>query len=129
MREGTLRVLRATEHRTHLPLPDCQRASGNAFAAVGIVANDRVTLKGETLKYSSVKAESGRTMQRGFCSECGSPIFIKRPETPLVQFIQAASYADREHSPQCAKCGHRVLLLGIRSIHLLRSTRRGRGAR
>ncbi len=70
---------------------DCRRASGSAYAAVSIVASDRLTFTGAEPKYHAVRAESGRPMQRGFCSECGSPVSIRRPETPLVEFVQAAS--------------------------------------
>jgi hypothetical protein len=70
---------------------DCQRASGSAYAAVAIVASDRLKFSGAEPKYHAVKGRSGRTMRRGFCSECGSPVSIRRPETPLVEFIQAAS--------------------------------------
>ena len=30
-------------------------------------------------------------MRRLFCGACGSPVAIDRPETPPVQFVQAAS--------------------------------------
>lgn len=73
---------------------DCQRASGSAFAAVLVVPSDRIKFSGSGLKYHTVKGDSGRTMQRGFCSECGSPVSIRRPETPLVEFLQAASLDD-----------------------------------
>lgn len=33
-------------------------------------------------------------MRRLFCAACGSPVAIARPETPLVQFVQAASLDD-----------------------------------
>jgi len=70
---------------------DCQRASGSAYAAVLIVPSDRVTFRGTEPKYYAVKADSGRTMERGFCSDCGSPVLIRRPETPGIVLIQAAS--------------------------------------
>src|ERR1019366_9874449 len=73
---------------------DCQRASGSAFAAVLFVPSDRLTFKRAEPKYHSVKAESGRTMQRGFCGECGSPLLIYRPETPIVTLLQVASLDD-----------------------------------
>lgn len=73
---------------------DCQRASGSAFAAVVVVPSDRLTFSGDALKYYEVKANSGRTMRRGFCGECGSPVSIRRPETPMVEFLQAASLDD-----------------------------------
>lgn len=59
-----------------------------------VVASDRLRFEGPEPKYHSVAAESGRTMRRGFCVECGSPISIRRPETPLVEFLQAASLDD-----------------------------------
>jgi hypothetical protein len=81
---------------------DCQRASGSAFAAVLVVPSDRIKFSGSGLKYHTVKADSGRTMQRGFCSECGSPVSIRRPETPLVEFLQAASLDDpSKFRPSC----------------------------
>jgi hypothetical protein len=80
---------------------DCQRASGSAYAAVSVVPTDRLRLKGE-LKYHSIKADSGRTMERGFCPECGSPVAIRRPETPAITFLQASSLDDPSRfSPTC----------------------------
>ena len=76
-------------HCTH-----CQKASGSAFAEVLIVAADRLAMLGSEPKYFAVKAESGRTMNRGFCEECGSPVMIRRPETPQVVFLQAGSLDD-----------------------------------
>ena len=73
---------------------DCQKASGSAFAEVLIVAADRLSIYGSEPKFYAVKAESGRTMNRGFCDNCGSPVMIRRPETPQVAFLQAGSLDD-----------------------------------
>ena len=73
---------------------DCQYASGSAYAAALVVPTDRLTLSGAEPRYYEVKASSGRTMRRGFCEECGSPVLIRRPETPLVVFLQASSLDD-----------------------------------
>ena len=73
---------------------DCQRASGSAFGAALIVPTDRLTLSGAEPRYYEVKANSGRTMRRGFCQECGSPILVTRPETPMVVFLHASSLDD-----------------------------------
>jgi len=81
---------------------DCQRASGSASAAVLIIPSDRVSFSGSEPKYYEVKAESGRTMRRGFCSECGSPVSIRRPETPHIEFLHASSLDDpSQFSPTC----------------------------
>jgi hypothetical protein len=81
---------------------DCQRASGSESGAALIVPSDRLTFTGAEPKYYEVKAESGRTMRRGFCTECGSPVSIRRPETPLVEFLHAASLDDPSRfAPSC----------------------------
>ncbi len=73
---------------------DCRRASGSAFAEVMLVAADRLTLSGAEPSFYTAKADSGRTMNRGFCGTCGSPVLIRRPETPHIAFIQAGSLDD-----------------------------------
>jgi hypothetical protein len=49
---------------------------------------------GNEPKVYAVKSEGGNTMSRGFCPTCGSPIMIRRAETPQVAFIQAGSLDD-----------------------------------
>jgi hypothetical protein len=73
---------------------DCRKASGSAFAEVLFVAADRLTMLGREPRFHAVKADSGRTMNRGFCETCGSPIMIRRPETPQLVLIQAGSLDD-----------------------------------
>ena len=73
---------------------DCQRASGAAFGALFVVPTDKVEFEGETPKYWEKKADSGNTMHRGFCGQCGSPLYIYRPETPAMTFLTAASLDD-----------------------------------
>src|SRR5262245_26013234 len=73
---------------------DCQRASGSAYASVVVVPTPALTLlKGEP-KYHAVKADNGHTSRRGFCAECGSPLFVKIDENPEVRVIQVASLDD-----------------------------------
>jgi hypothetical protein len=56
---------------------DCQRASGSAYAALLNVPIAAFTLTKGTLKYHRVTGESGNTLDRGFCPECGSPVVIR----------------------------------------------------
>ena len=72
---------------------DCRRASGSAFADVMMVAADRLIVTTEP-RYHTVTAESGRTMSRGFCDQCGSPVLIRRADTQTIAFIQAGSLDD-----------------------------------
>jgi hypothetical protein len=73
---------------------DCQKASGSAFAEILVVAADRLSITGSEAKFFAVKAESGRIMNRGFCGKCGSPLMIRRAETPQVAFLHAGSLDD-----------------------------------
>jgi hypothetical protein len=56
---------------------DCQRASGSAYAALLDVPIAAFTLTRGTLKYHRVTGESGKTLDRGFCPDCGSPVVIQ----------------------------------------------------
>jgi len=73
---------------------DCQRASGSGYAAVLVVPSDRFKFTAGEPKYHAVEAESGKVMRRGFCVQCGSPISIRKPEAPLIEYLQAASLDD-----------------------------------
>jgi hypothetical protein len=49
-----------------------------------------LTVQGEA-SYYSVRAESGNEVQRGFCTRCGSPMFILADLVPDLQGVWAAS--------------------------------------
>ncbi|MBI3246795.1 MAG: GFA family protein [Deltaproteobacteria bacterium] len=72
---------------------DCQRASGSAFCPVLYVPKAALTITGES-KYYSVKAESGNEVSRGFCPQCGAPVFIQAELVPDLQGLWAASLDD-----------------------------------
>lgn len=73
---------------------DCQRASGSAFAEAILVERAALHFTAGAPSYYGVTADSGRTMQRGFCGHCGSPLVIMKPDLPLIAFLQAASLDD-----------------------------------
>lgn len=73
---------------------DCQRSSGSTFSiGVAVPADSLTILKGEP-KYYKVKADSGNTAQRGFCSECGSPLFAGNSNNPHIVAIKVGSLDD-----------------------------------
>lgn len=74
---------------------DCQRAGGSAFAAFVIVPSDRLAYRGTAMRYHDVRAESGRTLRRQFCGECGSPVSARWPELPRVELLHVASLDDQ----------------------------------
>ena len=73
---------------------DCQQSSGAAFASVLIVPKDAVKITG-TVKYYAVKADSGNMISRGFCPNCGSPLFGRPSGLPMELIgLRAASLDD-----------------------------------
>ncbi len=72
---------------------DCQRSTGSAFASVLAVPKDALKITGEP-KYHEVKADSNNMISRGFCPECGSPLFSKLSANPNMMGINAASLDD-----------------------------------
>jgi hypothetical protein len=73
---------------------DCQRASGSAYASALIVPKAAFTLTKGAPKYHRVTADSGNTMERGFCPACGSPLLVNWSAAPALVCIQAASLDD-----------------------------------
>jgi hypothetical protein len=72
---------------------DCQRASGSAFCPVLYVPKAALTISGDSTYYD-VKAESGNRVSRGFCPQCGAPLFIQADLVPELQGLWAASLDD-----------------------------------
>jgi len=77
---------------------DCQRASGGACSPVFYVAKSAWTVTGE-VKYYEVQAKSGNTVSRGFCPECGSPLWALLSTLPTIVSIRIASLDDPSEVP------------------------------
>lgn len=78
---------------------DCRKASGSGYAAIVIVRKDSLQRHGEA-RFHKVRGGSGRTVERGFCTNCGSPIFVKVERFPDLLGVQAGSLDDpAQHKP------------------------------
>jgi len=53
---------------------DCRKASGSAYAAIVVVPKNSLQITGE-VRFHDVLGGSGKTVGRGFCANCGSPVF------------------------------------------------------
>lgn len=73
---------------------NCQKASGVQGSVNAVVpsAAFRIT-QGTPKKYTAV-ADSGRTLHRYFCGECGSPIYSQRETTPETVVVRAGGFDD-----------------------------------
>ena len=72
---------------------DCQQFSGAAHSSIIGVPDTVFKITG-TPKYYHYKAESGADMTRGFCAECGSPLFTTSSGFAGVMIFRAASLDD-----------------------------------
>ena len=75
---------------------DCQYASGTGYSSVFAVPKNAVSITGNPKYYKSL-SDSGSTVQRGFCPECGSPLFSVSNDTKEFMGIKAATLDD----PSC----------------------------
>ena len=72
---------------------DCQYASGGSHTtAVVVPATAFKITKGTPKRYAS-KGDSGRDIARGFCAECGSPLFSE-PPGDVMRVVKAGSLDD-----------------------------------
>jgi hypothetical protein len=61
---------------------DCQKSTGTAGSVNAMIKSDTIRITQGTPKRYSVTADSGRTLHRFFCGDCGSPLFSRRELTP-----------------------------------------------
>jgi hypothetical protein len=73
---------------------DCQRESGSAYAAVIGVARAGFTITKGRPTYFKVTADSGNATKRGFCGNCGSPLFGEPGVDSNLVTVRAGSLDD-----------------------------------
>ena len=71
----------------------CQRQSGSALSIIIGFPADAIVQKGQLKTYHDT-ADSGATVYRRFCPECGSPLFSVMADAPQVMFIKAGTLDD-----------------------------------
>lgn len=77
----------------HCQCRDCQRMTGTGHASMLAVPAPAIRMTG-TLKYHRSTADSGSTVARGFCPECGSFISGTSSAMPQLTTVAAASLDD-----------------------------------
>ena len=94
---------------------NCQKASGSAFLANVLYKRDQYAISsGEDLikTYIDKDVDSGGTLERNFCGNCGSPLSIKNVSNPKMSgniVIPGGTIEDnwKEWKPQSELFGHR----------------------
>ena len=74
----------------HCHCIDCRKTSGTGHASHMIVPEPAFKITGD-VKFFDKPADSGNIISRGFCPECGSPVYSKNSGMPGIVFVRASS--------------------------------------
>jgi len=74
---------------------DCRRTSGTGHISNAFFNINAVTIEGEAASYST-KADSGSTLTRFFCPNCGSRMFGKNSSKPDIISVTAGTLDNAE---------------------------------
>ena len=74
---------------------DCQENSGSAFIPILIFKKESVSVVGNTSKVFEHNGDSGKSVRRSFCSNCGSPYMVEYEVTPDFRVILAGTLDDK----------------------------------
>ena len=74
---------------------DCRKTSGTDHSTHLVVPQEDFSVTG-ALKFFDHPADSGSIVSRGFCPECGAPIYSVNSNMPGRVFVRASSLDDLE---------------------------------
>ena len=72
---------------------NCQRQAGSILSVIIGVPKGSVETTGELKTYNDT-GDSGSTVKRQFCPECGSPVFSIVAHPPGMMFVKAGTLDD-----------------------------------
>ncbi len=79
----------------------CQYVSGTSHSSVIATSVNDIEITGQ-VKFFAVTADSGNQVERGFCSECGTPLFSRSQQSIDFLGVKIASLDDTQSAaPQC----------------------------
>ena len=67
---------------------DCQKASGAGGSVNAVIPRSALDITQGNPKRYAVTADSGRTLYRYFCGDCGSPIYGQRATSPETAVLR-----------------------------------------
>ena len=71
----------------------CQKQTGTAFSVLVGIPKSAMSIQGPIKAFHDT-GDSGQTVERNFCPECGSPIFTDAAVMPGIAFIKAGTLDD-----------------------------------
>jgi hypothetical protein len=72
---------------------DCQRRTGSPSGTIAYFPREAVTVSGTPSEYSRA-GDSGHTLTRGFCPECGAAVYVKASRMPEITGVPVGAFAD-----------------------------------
>ncbi len=72
----------------------CQKQAGSAFSTIVGVPEAAMTVTRGAPKSYVDHGESGKTVERQFCADCGSPLFSKVEVSPGMVWIKTGTFDD-----------------------------------
>jgi len=82
---------------------NCQRQAGSALSIIVGVPEESVTCQGELKTYNDT-GDSGATVYRQFCPNCGSPVFTRLEHEGAPLFIKAGTLDDTSGLKPACHC-------------------------
>ena len=70
---------------------DCQKSSGAGGSVNAVIPRAALDITQGTPKRYVITADSGRTLYRYFCGDCGSPIYGQRATTPETVVLRVGT--------------------------------------
>jgi len=74
---------------------DCQQVSGSTFATIVFMKDEKVKISGE-LKSFDHKVDSGNSLRKKFCPECGAQMFTYNLGRPGMTGIKAGVINEKD---------------------------------
>lgn len=75
---------------------NCQKASGAGLSHNTVVASNAVTFTSGQPRIFADTAQSGNTLYRAFCGDCGSSIYSQRAKAPEMMVLKVGSLDDSD---------------------------------
>ncbi len=80
---------------------NCQRQAGSAFSTIYGIPKAAFSMQGTPKLYKDSDTDSGNTVERYFCANCGSPIYSAISSQPEMLFLKTGTLDSTEDfSPQ-----------------------------
>ena len=72
---------------------NCQKQAGTACSTIVGMSHAMLSIEGEPKVYDD-SGDTGGTVHRKFCPECGSPVFTEADAAPGMIFVKAGTFDD-----------------------------------